>query len=249
MKGFCDVANKTISKAEEKAAVAEKERSVLQEKYKQVKEDKESIESKFKKLANESNTMKEVKNNEVKLLQVEVDRMQEEVEDQQRKKQGLTKQLHSAHARLRRARLSSRTSSRDSEPKAERRPQPASESTLPEAAGEELEGEVFSTHHLQDLQEGRCSPTDDPSRLSELARRNTLAPAHLKSAYAIESQFCQDRSVTEESIRDSRLPRSPGALALPPSGTKRSRSASNLRCHPAKRPAPEATRDSLQVTS
>ena len=73
-------------------------------------------------------------------------------------------------------------------------------------ADEEV-GEVFSSSYLSDLKEGNCL-LDDTGRMSELARRNTLAPAHLKSAYPIESQFFEDNSMTEieESIRHSRLP-------------------------------------------
>merc|ERR1719500_2700463 len=71
-------------------------------------------------------------------------------------------------------------------------------------ADEEV-GEVFSSSYLSDLKEGNCL-LDDTGRMSELARRNTLAPAHLKSAYPIESQFFDDNSMTEESIRHSRLP-------------------------------------------
>merc|ERR1712130_576511 len=72
-------------------------------------------------------------------------------------------------------------------------------------ADEEV-GEGFSSSYLSDLKEGNCSLMDDTGRMSELARRNTLAPAHLKSAYPIESQFFDDNSMTEESIRHSRLP-------------------------------------------
>ena len=71
-------------------------------------------------------------------------------------------------------------------------------------ADEEV-GEVFSSSYLSDLKDGNCL-LDDTGRMSELARRNTLAPAHLKSAYPIESQFFDDNSVTEESLRHSRLP-------------------------------------------
>ena len=45
----------------------------------------------------------------------------------------------------------------------------------------------------------------DSGRMSELARRNTLCPPHLKSAYLVESQFCQDKSLTEDAIRQSKV--------------------------------------------
>jgi len=72
-------------------------------------------------------------------------------------------------------------------------------------ADEEV-GEVFSSSYLTDLKDGNCL-LDDTGRMSELARRNTMAPAHLKSAYPIESQFFDDNNDgLEESIRNSRLP-------------------------------------------
>jgi hypothetical protein len=82
-------------------------------------------------------------------------------------------------------------------------------------------GEVFSSSYLTDLKDGNCSVLDDTGRMSELARRNTLAPAHLKSAYPIESQFCQDGSVTEESIRHSVLPNRSSRLSLLPADSSR----------------------------
>jgi hypothetical protein len=49
-------------------------------------------------------------------------------------------------------------------------------------------GEMFSSVFLNDLKEGRCTNVAD-TRISELARRNSMVPAHLKSSYPAETQF------------------------------------------------------------
>jgi hypothetical protein len=48
-------------------------------------------------------------------------------------------------------------------------------------------GEMFSSSYLSDLKEGRLSTTgvDDSGRLSELSRRNSMVPLHLKSSYPV----------------------------------------------------------------
>ena len=43
---------------------------------------------------------------------------------------------------------------------------------------------MFSNSYLTDLKDGRCNA--DPSRLSELARRNTMVLPHLKSSYPVK---------------------------------------------------------------
>ena len=70
---------------------------------------------------------------------------------------------------------------------------------------DEEDGEMFSNSYLLDLKAGECD-LDSSSRMSELSRRNTLCPPHLKSSYPVESQFCADKEVTEEDIRHSRVP-------------------------------------------
>jgi len=91
---------------------------------------------------------------------------------------------------------------------------------------DEEAGEMFSSSYLTDLKDGLCDVTDN-SRMSELARRNSLYPAHLKSAYPIESQFCEDDDVTEDAIRNSRVGR-PSDFVAPSPVTRLSQAASNL---------------------
>ena len=70
---------------------------------------------------------------------------------------------------------------------------------------DEEAGELFSSSYLTDLKEGNCNITSVSDRMSELSRRNTMYPPHMKSAYPVESQFCEDENVTEEGIRFSKI--------------------------------------------
>lgn len=69
----------------------------------------------------------------------------------------------------------------------------------------EDEGELFNNKYLADLKEGRCIPSFDretiSSRMSELARRNSLYPPHLKSSYPAETQFATPTHFKDEDIK------------------------------------------------
>merc|ERR1712150_89803 len=67
--------------------------------------------------------------------------------------------------------------------------------------GNDEEGEMFSNSYLSDMKAGRCSLGDNGGRISELARRNTMQPAHLKSSYPAETQFRPAEEFTDDDLR------------------------------------------------
>ena len=69
---------------------------------------------------------------------------------------------------------------------------------------DEEAGEMFSSSYLSDLKDGVCS-VDDTGRISELARRNTMQPAHLKSSYPCETQFRPANEFTDDDLRNGKI--------------------------------------------
>ncbi|VVC44049.1 Hypothetical protein CINCED_3A008045 [Cinara cedri] len=74
---------------------------------------------------------------------------------------------------------------------------------------EDEEGEMFNHSCLSDLKQGKVKLTDNNSkishyneRLSELQARNSLCPPHLRSCYAVETNYLPNASlITEEEIK------------------------------------------------
>ncbi|XP_027840643.2 putative leucine-rich repeat-containing protein DDB_G0290503 isoform X1 [Aphis gossypii] len=71
---------------------------------------------------------------------------------------------------------------------------------------EDEEGEMFNHSCLSDLKQGKVRLSDNKKqyneRLSELQARNSLCPPHLRSCYAVETNFLPNTSlVTEEDIK------------------------------------------------
>ncbi|XP_046458153.1 COP1-interactive protein 1-like isoform X4 [Daphnia pulex] len=62
---------------------------------------------------------------------------------------------------------------------------------VPHGAGrlftcDDEDGELFSSSYLNEMKEGKCRVEDSSTRVSELLRRNTMQPPHMRSAYPIE---------------------------------------------------------------
>ncbi|XP_025202114.1 putative leucine-rich repeat-containing protein DDB_G0290503 isoform X2 [Melanaphis sacchari] len=73
---------------------------------------------------------------------------------------------------------------------------------------EDEEGEMFNHSCLSDLKQGKVRLSDNKKlyneRLSELQARNSLCPPHLRSCYAVETNFLPNTSlVTEEDIKST----------------------------------------------
>merc|ERR1712223_1056827 len=74
-------------------------------------------------------------------------------------------------------------------------------------------GEMFSNSYLLDMKDGKCNPFGNTSanssgfdrRLSELSRRNTMVPAHLKSSYPAETQFFNLKEFKDTDLQHGRL--------------------------------------------
>nr|CAH0104580.1 unnamed protein product [Daphnia galeata] len=62
---------------------------------------------------------------------------------------------------------------------------------VPQGAGrlftcDDEDGELFSSSYLNEMKEGKCRVEDSSTRVSELLRRNTMQPPHMRSAYPVE---------------------------------------------------------------
>merc|ERR1719264_1215851 len=62
------------------------------------------------------------------------------------------------------------------------------------------QGEMFSNSYLSELKSGKCS-MDRSGRISELARRNSMVPAHLQSSYPAETQYYKSNLFSDDELR------------------------------------------------
>merc|ERR1719319_1725192 len=201
-----------VERMEENEKLSEKEKELLEGRYTKAKDDAKILLQKYEKQKLETARAREQGGDKEELVTV-----QRELVKLRSENRTISTQLSFADTKLREAgrRCGGRRTVSDSR-MGRARPPLGSGSLFTQ---DEEVGEVFSSSYLSDLKEGHCSLLDDTGRMSELARRNTLAPAHLKSSYPVESQFCEDSSVTELSLQQSVL--QPRWLADLPADTSR----------------------------
>ena len=63
--------------------------------------------------------------------------------------------------------------------------------------------ECFNNKYLMDMKAGRCNVDVNWHRISELQRRNSLYPPHMRSAYAAEMQYDSSNPLTDDQLRNA----------------------------------------------